>query len=89
MGDCHIRRLTQKRGDQLVRDMFMPAVTAEIEHEHALARQILGEFDRDEMTEIFLTLWVEILEYHAANQGMTPLELAQRMGIVAAQEVEE
>lgn len=89
MADCHIRRLTQQRGDQLVRDMFMPAVTAELEHEHALARQILSEYDRAEMTEVFLTLWVEILGWHAADQGLTTLQLAQKMGIAAAMEAEE
>lgn len=88
MADCGQHpRMPNEKVNRLLREVFLAALTAEIEHEHGLADQLLhAHSEPHETIELLFGMLCHYVGYQAHSQGVPPLEIVQRMGMALASE---
>ena len=86
MPDCNdFQRLPVDVTNRLLKETFMPALTADLAHEHGLATQILHEQNHCQTIEMLFGLLVIYVQHQAAMQDAPVSDVLERMGMSLAE----
>jgi hypothetical protein len=76
--------MSEERSAELIQTVFIPALTADFEHDHEFAGAILKEAPAEEMVEVLFGFAASTLHYQGHAQGVDPREILRRMAMMAA-----
>lgn len=79
-----VPKLSPERSAELFREVLIPAVTADLNHEHDEARRILREQHSNDIIELLFGTYVMTVVHVNVSRGIDPIESVRQTAIAAA-----